>query len=42
MGHVTCLGAMRNAHMFVGSSEGGHLEDLGIDGRILKYVLKRM
>jgi len=45
MGHVACLGDMRNAYkIFVGKPEGmNHLEDVNIDGKIiLKWILKNM
>jgi hypothetical protein len=37
MGHVACLGDMRNAYkIFVGKPEGmNHLEDVNIDGKIM-------
>ena len=43
MKHVTCMGQIRNLYMvLVGKSkERDHSEDLGIDGRILKWILKK-
>jgi len=41
--HVTYMGQIRNLYVvLVGESkERDHSEDLGIDGRILKYILKK-
>jgi hypothetical protein len=34
--HVTCMGAMRNSSKaLVGNGETEHLEDVGVDGRII-------
>jgi hypothetical protein len=40
-GHVTCMGEIRNAYkILVGKPEGKRpLEDLGTDGRILRWIL---
>ena len=43
-GHVARMGDMRNAHrVLVGNlMERGHLEDLGVNGRIiLKWIFKK-
>jgi len=39
-GLVACVGKQRNVcRVMVGKpAERGHLEDVGIDGRILKYI----
>jgi hypothetical protein len=41
-GHVACMGEMRNAYRIVVENQKGrdHLEDLGIDGKIiLEWIL---
>jgi hypothetical protein len=40
-GHVALMGEMTNAYkIFVGKPEGkNHLDDLVVDGRILKWIL---
>ena len=39
-GHVAAMGQMQIVYrVFMGKTEGNHLEDLGEDGRISKFVL---
>jgi hypothetical protein len=42
MGHVACMGEVINAYnILIGKPEGkNHLEDLGVDGKIiLEYIV---
>jgi hypothetical protein len=43
-GHVACMGERRGAYRaLVGKPEGDHLEDSGIDGRIIiKWIFERL
>jgi hypothetical protein len=39
-GHVARMGERRGVYsVLVGRSEGDHLEDLGVDGRIIFYCI---